>query len=108
MSPAFPPRTARSLRALLHCRRSILAVFLFSLASCVLSSPAKGGEPEFSSVKLAASSALRATAVSGVAPVLVPPSVMRVNPGETADQTLLATDPDGDPLTFSKVSVHRT
>ena len=103
MSPACAPRTARSLRAWLHCRRSILAVFLLSLAPCVLSSPASAGEPESSAVKLAGSSAVRATAVSGVAPVLASPSGMRVNPGETADQTLHATDADGDPLTFSKV-----
>ncbi len=75
---------------------------LLGLAPCALSSPAKAGEPEVPAVILAASSALRATAVSGVAPVLVPPSAMRVDPGETADQTLHATDPDGDPLTFSK------
>jgi PKD domain-containing protein/VCBS repeat protein len=102
MSPAFWPRTGRPLHALMHCR-SIPVVSLLSLASCVLSSPAMAGEPEFSAVKLAASSAPRATAVSGVAPVLVPPSAMRVDPGDTADQTLHATDPDGDPLTFSKV-----
>jgi len=37
------------------------------------------------------------------APVLTQPADMTVNEGDTADQTLNATDPDGDPLTFSKV-----
>ena len=77
---------------------------LLGLTACALlcassSSIASGTEL---SAELAASSALRAAAVSGVAPVLVPPSAMRVNPGETADQVLHATDSDGDPLTFSK------
>src|SRR5207247_4092940 len=31
-------------------------------------------------------------------------SNMTVNEGQTADQTITATDPDGNPLTFSKVS----
>jgi PKD repeat protein len=38
------------------------------------------------------------------APVLTQPSDMTVNEGATADQTLTAVDPDGDALTFSKVS----
>jgi hypothetical protein len=38
------------------------------------------------------------------APVLAQPSNMVVNEGMTADQTLNATDPDGNPLTFSMVS----
>jgi len=38
------------------------------------------------------------------APVLAQPSNMTVNEGETADQTLNATDPDGNALTFTKVS----
>src|SRR6185369_11489629 len=37
------------------------------------------------------------------APVLTQPADMTVSEGVTADQTLNATDPDGDPLTFSKV-----
>ena len=37
------------------------------------------------------------------APVLTQPDNMTVNEGETADQTLNATDPDGDPLSFSKI-----
>ena len=78
---------------------------LLGLAACTLlptSSLAIAGGTEPSAVVLAASSAPRAAAVSGVAPVLVSPATMRVNPGETADQALHATDSDGDPLTFSK------
>jgi PKD repeat protein len=37
-------------------------------------------------------------------PVLAQPSDMTVDEGMTADQTLNATDPDGNPLTFTKVS----
>jgi hypothetical protein len=37
-------------------------------------------------------------------PVLAQPANMTVNEGTTANQTLSATDPDGDPLTFSKIS----
>jgi PKD repeat protein len=37
-------------------------------------------------------------------PVLAQPSDMTVNEGATADQPLSATDPDGDTVTFSKVS----
>jgi hypothetical protein len=86
-----------------HRHLGILVSSLLGLALCALSPPARAGQPETPGIMLAASSALRATAVSGVAPVLVPPSSMRVNPGETADQALQATDADGDPLTFSKV-----
>ena len=38
------------------------------------------------------------------APTLVQPANMTVSEGATADQSLNATDPDGNPLTFSKVS----
>jgi PKD repeat protein len=38
------------------------------------------------------------------APVLAQPANMTVSEGATADQILAATDPDGDALTFSKVS----
>src|SRR6185503_6139404 len=37
-------------------------------------------------------------------PVLAQPTDMTVNEGATADQTLSATDPDGDALTFSKAA----
>jgi PKD repeat protein len=52
-------------------------------------------------VALSSSAAQRATQVSGEAPVLVPPSAMTVLVNETADQTLHATDAQGDPVTFS-------
>lgn len=52
-------------------------------------------------VVLSSSAAQRATQVSGEAPVLVPPSAMTVLVNETADQTLHATDAQGDPVTFS-------
>jgi hypothetical protein len=51
---------------------------------------------------LSESPAVRAEAVSGVAPVLDPVSDMTVNAGETADQPLHATDVDGEPLSFYK------
>src|SRR4030095_11568414 len=38
------------------------------------------------------------------APVLAQPANMTVNEGATADQTLNATDPDGNPLSFTLVS----
>src|SRR5439155_1259418 len=38
------------------------------------------------------------------APVLAQPANMTVNEGQVANQTITATDPDGNPLTFSKVS----
>ena len=38
------------------------------------------------------------------APVLAQPTNMTVNEGATLDQTLNATDPDGNPLSFTKVS----
>src|SRR5258705_13252835 len=37
-------------------------------------------------------------------PVLFQPANMTVNAGSTADQTLSATDPDGDAVSFTKVS----
>src|SRR5438552_1336370 len=37
-------------------------------------------------------------------PVLAQPANMTVNEGQVANQTITATDPDGNPLTFSKVS----
>ena len=41
---------------------------------------------------------------TGPPPSLAQPANMTVNEGATADQTLTATDPDGDPLTFSKTA----
>ena len=42
-------------------------------------------------------------ATANHAPTLDQPTDMTVNEGETADQQLTASDPDNDPLTFSKV-----
>jgi hypothetical protein len=53
-------------------------------------------------VALSSAAAERAHAVSGVAPVLTQPSDMTVTAGATADQTLHATDADGEALTFQK------
>ena len=44
------------------------------------------------------------TAGANQPPVLAQPADMTVNEGATADQVITATDPDGNPLTFSKVS----
>src|SRR5437762_3528960 len=41
-------------------------------------------------------------------PQLAQPADMTVDEGATADQTITGTDPDGDPLTFSKVSLGPT
>ncbi|HKO21939.1 MAG TPA: PKD domain-containing protein [Candidatus Eisenbacteria bacterium] len=56
------------------------------------------------SVQLSTSTASRASAVSVSVPILQPPADMKVDPGQTADQVLHATDADSDPLTFSKLS----
>ncbi len=53
---------------------------------------------------LAAAPSERAAVVSGAAPVLATVANMTVNAGQTADQTVTATDADGDPITFWKVS----
>lgn len=55
-----------------------------------------------SAATLSESAAQRAEAVSGATPQLNPPSAMTVGINETADQTVNATDADGDPLTFTK------
>jgi len=55
-------------------------------------------------VSLSDAPAERAEAVSGVSPVLTQPSDMTLGVGETADQTLHATDGDGEPLTFVKTA----
>lgn len=41
---------------------------------------------------------------SNRAPLLTPPTAMSVRAGQVANQTLYATDPDGDPLSFAKAS----
>lgn len=60
-------------------------------------------EPQLT-LKLSGAPASRAAAVSGATPVLVPPSSMKVQPGQTADQLIYATDTGGDPLAFVKGS----
>ncbi len=85
----------RSMLALLARLLIVMAFFLpISAAHAFTSGPA--------AVALSNAPAMRAAAVSGVAPILAHPSDMTVTAGDTADQTLHATDADGDPLTFSK------
>ena len=54
-------------------------------------------------VALSTSMAARAEAVSEYVPVFQPLEPMNVDPGQVVEQTIHATDPDGDPLTFSKL-----
>jgi PKD repeat protein len=65
-------------------------------------SPASASALEPSLSQLASTPAQRATAVSGAAPQVTPIASMKVLPGGTAEQTIHATDSDGDPLTLSK------
>jgi len=53
-------------------------------------------------VQLARAPAVRAAAVSGLAPLLGSPLAMKVRGGQVADQVMHASDADGDPLTFLK------
>jgi len=80
--------------------RTLLA---FCFACLLASSGSSLAAPSStSSVQLADAPAMRAEAVSGVAPVLVQPSPMTVAINTTAEQTLHASDADGDSLFFSK------
>ncbi len=84
---------------------SPLGVFVVVLTIATLLSipaPTFGSDMELPRIELASRPALRAAAVSGATPRLVPPSSMRVQPGKTADQLIYATDAGGDPLTFLK------
>src|SRR6185295_710829 len=76
----------------------VRSLLLSSLFAVVLACP----NPAGAAVHLASAPATRAEAVSGVAPALDPPSNMIVAAGSTAEQTLHATDADGDSLFFSK------
>ncbi len=67
-----------------------------------LPDPARGASVP--PVELSARPAVRAAAVSGARPQILPPSSMRVLPGETATQVVHATDAGGDPLAFTKGS----
>src|SRR5437879_11392104 len=75
----------------------VLCISITCRVSAVMAVTSATGE-------LSATSASRAIAVSGATPVLISPSGMKVQPGETADQVVQATDAGGDPLTFSKGS----
>ena len=81
----------------------VLAIlFLFILAAAANSEAAPSAADRAHEVTLAQGPSERARAVSGVAPVLTAPAPMSLPGGTTADQTLHATDGDGDPITFSK------
>ena len=82
--------------------RSMLTSLL--IAFPLLTSAAAAAPSGPAAVVLSNAPAVRAEAVSGVAPMLAQPSDMTLTVGETADQTLHATDADGNPLTFSKAS----
>lgn len=58
--------------------------------------------PALAAVSLSDTPAERSAPVSNAAPVLSQPAGMALAAGEMADQTLYATDSDGDPLTFTK------
>jgi len=82
-----------------------LAVPALLLCTALISVPgtaATGSTLAASWVRLANAPADRALAVSGTSPVLEQPVPMTVQAGTTADQTLHATDADGDSITFSK------
>jgi hypothetical protein len=91
--PGYP--SSRSIPVLLHA--SLLVSFFALLASV----PA-GAAPSTLDVALSENAAQRAEQVSNAIPVLAHVSDMTVNPGEVADQTITATDGDGNPLTFGK------
>lgn len=78
----------------------ILLVAMFALLGSA--NPVLAGVAATASVQLASAAASRAEAVSGVAPVMPLLISVKVDPGASVDQTVLATDADGDPLTFSK------
>ena len=74
---------------------------LVALAAFALPAFAASDEPAAAAGVLSADAAQRASLVSGEAPVLDPLSGMTVLVNETADQTIHATDAQGDPLTFT-------
>jgi len=79
----------------------LIASFLVSFFALLVSVPAVAA-PSTLDVALSENAALRAEQVSNAIPVLAHVSDMTVNPGEVADQTITATDGDGNPLTFGK------
>jgi PKD domain-containing protein/VCBS repeat protein/flagellar hook capping protein FlgD len=93
--PGYP--SSRPIPLLSGLPASLLASFFALLASV----PA-GAAPSTLDVALSENAAQRAEQVSNAIPVLAHVSDMTVNPGEVADQTITATDGDGNPLTFGK------
>ncbi len=77
-----------------------LAIPLAITAVVVLGCLGPADATPLPSVSLSSSPAARAVAVSGDR-TLDPPAPMSVHAGQTADQTLHASDPDGEPLTFA-------
>ncbi|MGE5178248.1 MAG: FG-GAP-like repeat-containing protein [Bacteroidota bacterium] len=80
--------------------RTISTLFALMLSAVVFAWP----EGAAASPDLAATPASRAAAVSGSAPVFDVLNDMAVTAGQTQQQLLHATDADGDPLSFYKVS----
>ena len=77
-------------------------LFLFILAGAMHSEAALSAADRVHEVTLAQGPSERAQSVSDAAPVLIAPAPMRLRQGATADQTLFASDDDGDPIWFSK------
>src|SRR5213594_235873 len=78
-------------------------LFLFILAGAMHSEAALSAADRVHEVTLAQGPSERAQSVSDAAPVLIAPAPMRLRQGATADQTLFASDDDGDPIWFSKM-----
>ncbi len=81
--------------------RFLVLSALVSLTVVSISVPARAATGSTADVRVADAPAARAQAVSGSAPVLQQPTPMSLPFGTTADQTLHATDADGDSLSFS-------
>jgi hypothetical protein len=79
-------------------------LFLIVVALPLSISRAAASPPDPAAIALSNAPSVRAAAVSGVSPALAQPSDMTLTVGETADQTLHATDGDGDPLSFIKAA----
>ena len=81
-----------------HPLVSLVPAFLAALAWVTTA----GAAPAALEVALSESAAQRAAGVSNAIPILAAIGNMTVNPGATADQTITATDADGNSLTFGK------
>jgi hypothetical protein len=77
-----------------------LAPQLGTTGTFAASVTASSGSPALSDTK----SFVIAMSATNCPPVLSQPANMTVNPGATADQTLTATDPNGDALQFTKAA----